>query len=220
MKAEKITLYLLNKRYFVSLIILLCTIFCISVCFSIYKIYIIQKWNTKLSKIKVFAEKTRNTRKQNHTFFQRHVNAPPYYIENKLESMSFLKKEQEKLLSFIHHPAYGGLLQTKIQNIKAFEKQNRLIFKEERPLVEGRIKETHLYQEKAILINLDDLEHILSKIEEVSIGSYFQSEPQPQILIEHFHLKKTPCPMNRLCYELSLKLLRREFTKKKSRLTP
>lgn len=214
MNAEKIALKFLKTKTLIIYISLMSLVFFSALAFSLQKIMMIKKWNAELSFLKDYAEKTRSKRKQNDLFFQRHVNASSHYITLNLEPMNFLVKEQKLATHFKNHPAYGGRYNTDIQKVNPFQKENRLIFKENHSQIHGKIKEIHLSQEKPIFINFDDLECILSKIEECSIGPYFHSNSQPQILIDSFHLKKSSSPMSDSYYELNLTLFQREFSKK------
>lgn len=210
---DKIASSILTPKNFTYIVLSMATFLIGSFYFTIFKIIEVERLKKEVLDLKNYAEKTRYKRKQNSRFFQRHLNAPSNYIDKKLKSLLFLDKEKRLLNDFKKHPAYGGSFFIKNHDIEEFQKKNRLDFFAETPSFEQKIKEMHLKQAHPVIINFNDLEKILSRIEEVSINQHFQSTPQPQILIHSFHLKRTDCPLSHLCFELDLEIFQREFSK-------
>ena len=147
-------------------------------------------------------------RVQKEAFLHRYMQSEPYYIDQYLESLPLLQKDLKELQSIHNHPACANrdLIQRRIDFIQGTE--NRLAFAEENIRTSKKIKETDERLLHLVEIDSDDLEHLLSLIEDTAIGSYTPHIRSPQLLIQDFSLTKK----DRGVYELNLNLLKREFS--------
>jgi hypothetical protein len=149
---------------------------------------------------------TRKGRKER--FLNRYSHADPYFLDNQIESLTFLQKEKRELEALRDHPALAD--KRSIEERLAFLKsdQNRLAFTEEAISTASRIKETEERQRHPVEIEEDDLKKLLSLIEDVPIDSFSPVENAPQVIITDFNLKKKTKVL-----EIEMKLLTREFSK-------
>lgn len=148
-----------------------------------------------------FARKERKEK-----FLARHVNSDPYFLDKKIESFSFLKKEQDSLKQWLFHPAIS---QKKLirDRLEFLGKENRLSFSEGEIQVSPLCKETIEKQRYLVEMDGEDLKKLLSAIEEFSDDS----QHRPQLLITHFSLHKKETPLFNQVFDVNMDLLKREF---------
>lgn len=142
-------------------------------------------------------------------FIQRYSQADPYFLDQKIESFPLLLAEKEQLESLLHHPAFpeSTVLKDRLQ----FLNDNRLAFVEENMKTSSQWKEVEEKQRRPVQMDEQDLQKILSLIEDVQVGPYIPSNTSPQILIKDFRLKKQETPLNQV-WEAEMDLFKREFT--------
>lgn len=131
-------------------------------------------------------------------FLQIHKNSDQEYIENTLETLSFLQDEVQSLKPLLNHPAFQNSISQ--DRYKQLSTQNRLCFTEDQPKANKTCKETSLRQKDPIEVDKKDLATILQLIEE-------EKEKKPQLIIHNFSLEKT----NNETVFLTLDLLKRTF---------
>ena len=150
----------------------------------------------------------RKSRKER--FIQRYSHADPYFIDQQIESFPLLMAEKERLESLLHHPAFpeSAVLKERLQ----FLNGNRLAFAEENIKSSSQLKEVEEKQRHAVQMDEQDIQKILSLIEDVPIGPYLPSSRSPQILIKEFRLKKQETPLQTQVWEAEMDLFKREFT--------
>lgn len=141
-------------------------------------------------------------------FLERYGKCEPYFINQQLETLSLLQKETGHLLKMQRHPGCSD--QTSLSHRIAFLQsgQNRLRFVEEAVRSTAKVKETEEKLQHPVELDGDDLNRLLSLIENIPIGDFLPSPSSPQLLIRDFVLTKK----NPSVYHLSLALLKREFT--------
>lgn len=142
-------------------------------------------------------------------FMQRYSHADPYFLDQQIESLPLLLAEKERLESLLHHPAFPE--STVLKNRLQFIHDNRLAFIEENMRTSAQLKEVEEKQRHAVQMDEQDLQKILSLIEDVQVGPYLPSNASPQILIKDFRLKKQETPLNQV-WEAEMDLFKREFT--------
>ncbi|MCB1180730.1 MAG: hypothetical protein KDK55_01735 [Chlamydiia bacterium] len=132
--------------------------------------------------------------------------ADHYYIDHKLETLTFLKNEQEAITKLISSDSFPG--DERILNRDAFLKNNsnKLIFKELGIETGQGIEETIEVLSHPVEINNEDLKTILDRIE----GNIKELHP-PQMLITDFSLKRKETLNKSEVFELSMKVLKREY---------
>ncbi|MBN2479754.1 MAG: hypothetical protein JXA94_05960 [Parachlamydiales bacterium] len=145
-------------------------------------------------------------------FLQKKTVFDPYFIDNHLESITLLQNEKSKLENIGKHPLFSNSDSLKRRLKYLSGKDNKIKFIEENIKESSLVKETDEILQNQIEIDLSDLKKILSIIENRKIDEFIPIESSPQLIIKYFDLKKEKDSS----FSLDLKLLKREFTKKKS----
>lgn len=140
-------------------------------------------------------------------FLSRYSNCEPYFIDQCLEALPLLQTNIHELHAMKNHPACKNreALMKRIEFLEGSE--NRLSFAEENIRSSKRIKETEERLLHPVEVDANDLERLLSLIEDVAIGGYVPDPASPQLIIQDFSLTQK----NNALYELNLSLLKREF---------
>ncbi len=137
---------------------------------------------------------------------ERYVDVDPFYLDNQLESIVFLKKERESLEKILKSPTYTGNEGIEKRYAYLISAENRLQFTEvELPRGEG-FQENIASLSHSIEVDEEDLQELLAHIE-----TYHQH--QPQLIITDFKLKRKTNLDGIEVFELTTKLLKREFLK-------
>ncbi len=146
-------------------------------------------------------------------FLHRYSHPDPYFLDQEIESLVFLRKEKERLQSLLHHPALPRKepIQERLSYLAGSD--NRLSFIEENIRSSNRIKETEERQRHPVQLDEEDLQRLLSLIEDLPIGSFSPLKQSPQLLIRDLKLKKLTTPLLTSVFEMELDLLKREFLK-------
>jgi hypothetical protein len=154
----------------------------------------------------------RKARKE--AFLNRYSQFNPYFLNQKIEALQFLKEEKEylELLTQKGLIPRNDQIQERLHFLSSPE--NRLSFIEENIRTSPKIKETDEKQKHPVQMNEEDLAELLSLLEDIQIGPYLPSLQSPQFLIRNFHLKKTISSLQTPVFEVELELLKREFNKK------
>ncbi len=154
----------------------------------------------------VFEKKERKEK-----FLHRYSQADPYFLDQQIESFPLLQQELQMLKSLKSHPAFPHD-QTVKQRL-SFLNENRLTFADENMQTSSKIKEIDEKQRHSVQMDENDLQKILSVLEDVPVGPFLPFEHSPQILIKNFRLKKQETPFQTEVFEVEMDLLKREFTK-------
>lgn len=127
-----------------------------------------------------------------------------FYLERALENLPLLKKEREALEKMVGTSLFSGsdAQESRLAFLKGSE--NRLRFTEGNIQVGEGIRETIVTLDHPVEIDTDDLREILERVEEKKEGA-------PQLLIADFTIAKKRGASASEVYELSLKLVKREF---------
>lgn len=158
----------------------------------------------KRDKIQMILQKARKQQPKREAvvnFLKKHTDVDESYVENTIESLSFLNCEKERLKPVVSHPAFKEETLTKrfefLNNGK-----NNLEFLEEQPKKTTLCKETVIKQKRPIEIDKNDLIALLNLIEN-------SEEKKPQLLIQHIALEKN----KENNFIIKMDLLKREFSK-------
>lgn len=133
---------------------------------------------------------------------QKYQQADPFFLQNTLEKLEFLKTEKTELEKLAKHPAFKNspeiqkLLKQSFQPLK---------FKQRSLKKEKQIAESEEICQN-IELNQQDLMQLLSLIEEMPIGAYQPASNNPQLIIQKLTLAKTD-----FAFKLDLNLYKREF---------
>jgi hypothetical protein len=140
-------------------------------------------------------------------FLNRYSNFEPYFIDQCLEALPLLQTSLRDLHAMKNHPACKNRedLMKRINFLEGTE--NRLSFAEENIRTSKRIKETDERLLHPVEVDANDLDRLLSLIEDVTIAGYTPNQSSPQLIIQDFVLIKK----DHAIYELNLSLLKREF---------
>ncbi len=144
-------------------------------------------------------------------FLHRYSQADPYFLDQKIEAFAFLQKEKQHLDALLYHPAFPN--HQAFRDRLAFIEDNRLTFIEENIHNSSQIKEVDEKQRSPVQMDENDLQKILSLLEDVPVGPYVPSPNSPQILIKDFRLKKQETSLQTEVFEVEMDLLKREFLK-------
>jgi len=151
------------------------------------------------------AKKIKNLRILKSSFIENYKNTTPYFINKALESLSFKNKEKKELKKILKQPSFDSL--KKLKNRLTFlETENKLFFKRQEIYSNAFIKETEEKQSYEVELDKEDIEKILSIIENVQISNNSETR-MPQLIIKDFLLEKT----NRGSFLLKMNLIQREF---------
>lgn len=142
-------------------------------------------------------------------FLVRYSNTDPYFMDQKIESLPLLEKEQKALENLLEHPAFShhDALRDRLQ----FLRENKLLFAEEKIQASANIQEIEEKQRQPVEMDEEDLKKILTLIDDVSIGPYLPSQTGPQLILKEFRLKKQQTPLQTQVFEVEMELLKREF---------
>lgn len=144
-------------------------------------------------------------------FLNHYSQADPYFIDQQIESLSFLEKEQKEIRALIKHPA---MLKTNpfLERLQFLvSEENKLSFAEQNIRSSSQIKETEEKQQRAIQVDEEDLKRILSAIEGVPVEGYSPFSHSPQLLIQNFQLRKHTTAIETEVFLLEMSLVKREF---------
>lgn len=137
--------------------------------------------------------------------------ADHFYVDKELETLSFLEPEIEVLQKMVNQknfPDDEGI-KKRLDFLKGAA--NDLVFNEGVVQNYGPFQEVLETQSHPIEVNLSDLKRVLNRIEGVEIADNDIPRNRPQLLILDFKLDKKTSPDKNETYQLSMKLLKREF---------
>jgi hypothetical protein len=147
----------------------------------------------------------------NEIIYAHYQKANPQYIEEHLETLSFLNGEKEKISQLQQLEVFRDheSLQKRLDFLSG--KQNQLVF------VEGAIetypcyKETILSLAHPVEVDVEDLKKILSRIENLKIDSYEPMAGCPHFIITEFKLERKSHEGQDEVFKLDMKLLKRDY---------
>lgn len=149
---------------------------------------------------------------QKDRFLHRYSHPNLYFLDQQIESLSFLQGEQTQLQALLHHPALADKRAIEARLAFLSSDENRISFTEEAIRSSPHLKETEEKQRRPVQMDEEDLKNLLALIEDLSIDSYLPAEDRPQLIISDFHLKKKETPLKTEVLEIEMDLLKREFT--------
>ncbi len=135
-----------------------------------------------------------------------------FYIDKELETLSFLEPEIEVLQKIVSQKNFPDDEGIKKRLEFLMGSGNDLVFNEGVVQNYGPFQEVLETQAHPVEINVFDLKKILSRIEGIEIADNEILKSRPQLLILDFKLDKKTSPDKNETYQLSMKLLKREFT--------
>jgi hypothetical protein len=144
-------------------------------------------------------------------FLALHADADPYFLDQYIESVSFLQKEREEVQSLLFAFPNNSSIQERLKFLT--QDENKLQFIEENIRTSNLIKETDEKQRQSVQMNESDLQQILCLIENIPVGPFEPHKLSPQFLIRDIQLKRISTPLQTEVFEVEMNLLKREFKK-------
>lgn len=140
----------------------------------------------------------------NRTVRQVYKETDQFYLENQLESLSFLKKERASLERLFKNQIFTGNESAERRFSFICSSANRLEWLQTAAQTFDGIQETEVHLSHPVEVDASDLREILNRIESHRKGS-------PQLVVTNFKLSKKAQANGNEVFELNLKLLKREF---------
>ena len=152
-------------------------------------------------------------KKRKERFLNRYAHADPFFLDKRIEALTFLHNERAKIESLMNHPAFLNKsdLLARLQFLGS--QKNRLMFSEEQIRSSPHLKETEEKQRFPVQMDLEDLERLLAYIEDIPIGKAEPLQEMPQLILSDFKITKTDNPLHLEVYEIEMDLLKREWIK-------
>ncbi len=176
---------------------------------------------SKLTEINTLGDHVRNLtemallkeKKQavNKAVMSHYRDADRFYIDKNIEAITLLKPEIEALEKISKQNNF--IENEEVTNrLKFLTNKNSLVF------AEGVVQTYPYFSETAetlvhpVEIDLNDLQNILAKIEDIDIGLYKPGPNPPQLIITDLKLEKRKTSNDNEVFNLNIKLLKREYT--------
>lgn len=166
----------------------------------------------RIEHLQIRMERIKTVEKDRNTFISEYSEADPYYIDNTLESLVFLKPEADALKLVYNHPAFQSSDYVKSRMETLINGGNHLIFSEKKRKSENGIEEIEYAQARPVEMNVIDLKTTLAAVEGVRFDHYTPPLGRPQFIIQGFHLTKKKLA-ERETYFLEMQLIKRGVAK-------
>lgn len=184
----------------------------ISTAFVMSRLNRLDELNQEIDALKetyLLKDQRQATNKKVRAYFK---DADHFYIDKNLETLSFLQPEIEALQKIVNQKNFPDDESIKKRLEFLTGSGNDLVFTEGVVQNYGPFQEVTETQSHPVEVNLNDLKLILSRIEGVKIGENEPVSTRPQLIILDFKLDKKTHPDKNEVYQLSMKLLKREFS--------
>ena len=133
-----------------------------------------------------------------------YADSDPLYLENQLESLTFLKKERETLEQLLQSPTFTGNESAEKRYSHLTSSGNRLEFLQGSPQISEGIQETVCWLSHSVEMDSHDLKELLTRLEGNRKG-------RPQVVITDLKCQKKSLLSGNEVFEVNIKLLKREF---------
>ncbi|MFA5250793.1 MAG: hypothetical protein WC371_05250 [Parachlamydiales bacterium] len=198
---------LIKYRYPVAAFFILPPLFLMVYFFS--KLAEIQTANQRLLALRSLFQQQQKEKQSWQKLLDQYRQADPFFLQNTLEKLTFLEKERLQMEKLCQDPAFQTA-DKKLPWLKnSFAAAKGLKFKQLSLKNGAGYKESEEALEEKIELNSEDLEKLLSLIENVPIGPFVPSLKTPQLLIKQFVLSKT----EQETFKVHLNLYKRDFSK-------
>ena len=128
--------------------------------------------------------------KEKQYFINKYKGFDPNYIENTLETLSFLNQEVEVLKEAHDHKDLKGAGGVKKRLDHLLSPNNQLVFIKQ-PLQETPVlEESFLRQSSKVELNTGDLKNLLTLVEDLSTDNTVLQTQKPQLVVQSFHLNR------------------------------
>ena len=208
---EKIQKFAANKKMVITSILLPIIIILSLTVYQANRYLKLSFGYERLNNLEHLASSSLEKRTRVRDFLESKIDSDSYFIDNNLENLKFLKNEINTYKKLKSHIAFAQNEEIK-KRYDFLTNKNKLKFFEENIKTSSLVKETEERQINSIEVNEEDVEKLLSIIEEKSIKDFKPTQKMPQLIITNFNLKKEKSDS----FLLDMKLLKREFGKKKN----
>ena len=142
---------------------------------------------------------------QEQYFIKKLETADRYYVNKYIESLLFLEPEIKRLQAVAH-------LDESSKKRLCFLKDgpNQLQFAEENMQRVDQYQEVEEKQLHAVEMNEEDLKKVLSRIEEIEMGTFPINNGAPQLIIKNFQLLKKAITPQEQVYLVTMQMIKRE----------
>lgn len=128
--------------------------------------------------------------KEKQYFINKYKDFDPNYIENTLETLSFLNQEVEVLKEAHDHKDLKGSRGVKKRLDHLLSPNNQLVFIKQ-PLQETPVlEESFLRQSSKVELNTGDLKNLLTLVEDLGTDNTLLQTQKPQLVVQSFHLNR------------------------------
>ena len=128
--------------------------------------------------------------KEQQYFINKYKGFDPNYIENTLETLSFLNQEVEVLKEAHDHKDLKGAGGVKKRLDHLLSPNNQLVFIKQ-PLQETPVlEESFLRQSSKVELNTGDLKNLLTLVEDLGTDNTLLQTQKPQLVVQSFHLNR------------------------------
>lgn len=158
----------------------------------------------KIYEIQLLSETRVRKQALNTTVREHYGEADQFYLENQLESLSFLKKEREALERLLQSPTFTGNEAAEKRYTFLTGTGNRLQFTEGSVASGEGVQETIEILAHPVEIDTHDLKELLNRIEGNRGG-------KPQLIVADFNLNRKEQRNGNEVFEATMKLIKREF---------
>ncbi|NGX61888.1 MAG: hypothetical protein K940chlam9_01379 [Chlamydiae bacterium] len=154
----------------------------------------------------VYSTSQKQARKeaQNQSIRKAYASSDPLYIEQKLESLSFLQKEQKALRHLFDTPHFTGNEAAEKRYLFLTEKANQLAFTQANTQSGPGFQESLQTLVHPVEIDSQDLRELLHKIEGDKAG-------KPQLIITDLKLSRKSYSNQNEVFGCAVKIVKREF---------
>ena len=133
-------------------------------------------------------------------FLSKYKHFDPTYVENTLETLSFLDQEIEVLKEMDNHKDLKGSSGVKKRLQQLLSSSNQLVFVKHKLKETAVLEESFLQQRSKVELNIGDLKRLLSLVEDVNIDHYVPPSKKPQLVVQSFHLTKEELAGKESCF--------------------
>lgn len=166
----------------------------------------------KLDLVEQLALTQEKRQAQNLTVIHHFRDADHFYIDKRLESLTFLEPEVEALQKIVSHKNFTDDEEIKKRLEFLTGGGNSLRFTEGVVQTYPQFQETTETLIHPVEVNVNDIKRILSTVEGIAIPPYDPPPNRPQLIILDFKIDKKKLQEKNEVFLLNLKLLKREFS--------
>ncbi|MBI5274526.1 MAG: hypothetical protein HY860_05685 [Chlamydiales bacterium] len=139
--------------------------------------------------------------------------ADPHFLHQQLESLSFLKGEVEFLKTIVNMPGFSRFGPIKKRMEYLTSRNNQILLEEVSRKSKFGFLEMEYKMHHPIDVDEEDIEKILSTLEDVEIKNNQAPMQRPQLFIKEFSITRNINPNRNETFLLDMKIFQREFTK-------